>query len=96
MLATAADLQSMGRRLALVRRDYGEAIDLPELDAASFANMLGVPAKQYEQYERGQAEPTAGFLIALRRKTGVSLDRLMDTELPPPYRSLGWGYRIYR
>jgi transcriptional regulator with XRE-family HTH domain len=43
-----------------------------------FAVLLGVPVAAYDSYERGEAQPTAGFLVALRKKTAVSLDWLLD------------------
>jgi hypothetical protein len=72
------DLASLGKRIANVRETYGESIDLANLDPALFAVLLGVPVAAYESCERGEAEPTAGFLVALRKKTAVSLDWLLD------------------
>jgi transcriptional regulator with XRE-family HTH domain len=72
------DLASLGKRIANVRRTYGESIDLADLDPALFAVMLGVRVATYASYERGEAHPSAGFLVALRKKTAVSLDWLLD------------------
>jgi transcriptional regulator with XRE-family HTH domain len=72
------DLASLGKRIANVRRTYGESIDLADLDPALFAVMLGVRVATYASYERGEAQPSAGFLVALRKKTAVSLDWLLD------------------
>ena len=72
------DLTRLGGRLAFVRTTYGDAIDLPNLGAALFAVLLGVPAATYQSYESGEAEPTVDFLVTLRKKTGVSLDWLLD------------------
>ena len=80
MSSGALDLARMGERLAAVRRMYAETIDLPNLSAALFAVMLGVPAATYQAYEAGETEPTVAFLVALRKKTGVSLDRLLDLD----------------
>ncbi len=76
----ALDLIRLGKRLAAVRRTYAEGIDLPNLGAPLFAVMLGVPAATYQSYEAGEAEPMVAFLIALRKKTGVSLDWLLDQD----------------
>jgi len=78
MIADLIDLMSLGARIGGVRKAYGESIDLPNLDLALFAVLLGVPAAAYESYERGAAEPTASFFVALRKKTAVSLDWLLD------------------
>jgi transcriptional regulator with XRE-family HTH domain len=72
------DLMRLGERLASVRRMYGDSIDLPNLGAALFAMLLGVAAVTYQAYEFGETEPTVDFLVALRKKTGVSLDWLLD------------------
>src|ERR1019366_4333334 len=62
------DLTRLGGRLAIVRRTYGDSIDLPNLGAALFAVLLGVPAATYQSYESGEAEPTVDFLVTLRKK----------------------------
>jgi transcriptional regulator with XRE-family HTH domain len=72
------DLARLGERLVAVRRTYGESIDLPNLEATLFAVLLGVPAATYQSYEGGEAEPTVAFLVTLRKKTGVSLDWLLE------------------
>jgi transcriptional regulator with XRE-family HTH domain len=72
------DLARLGERLATVRRTYDESIDLPNLGPNLFAMLLGVSAFAYESYERGETEPTVDFLVVLRKKTGVSLDWLLD------------------
>jgi len=78
MQAGSVDPTRLGERFAAVRRAYGESIDLPNLGTAVFAAMLGVSASAYESYERGEREPTADFLLALRRRTGISLDWLLE------------------
>jgi transcriptional regulator with XRE-family HTH domain len=83
MSADATELRTLGERLAMVRRTYGENIDLPNLEPNLFAVLLGASAFTYESYERGEREPTVGFLVALRKKTGVSLDWLLDPDQPP-------------
>lgn len=72
------DLVRLGERLVIVRRTYGESIDLPNLGSMLFAVLLGVPTATYQSYECGEAEPTVAFLVTLRKKTGVSLDWLLD------------------
>ena len=74
------DLARLGERLAVVRRAYSENIDLPNLGATLFATLLRISAATYQSYERGETEPTVRFLIALRRRTGVSLDWLLDLD----------------
>ncbi len=86
MSADLVDLTLLGERLARVRRTYGESIDVPHLGRAVFASMLGVSANAYAAYERGEREPTIDFLIALRDKTRISLDWLLDPNEPGPYR----------
>ena len=74
------DLQRLGERLARVRKTYGESIDLPNLGRAVFASLLGISARVYASYERGESEPTIDFLVALRNQTRISLDWLLDPE----------------
>ena len=80
MSANATELKMLGERIARVRQTYGENIDLPELEPTLFAALLGASAFTYESYERGETEPTVDFLVALRKKTGVSLDWLLDPD----------------
>jgi transcriptional regulator with XRE-family HTH domain len=63
-----------------VRRTYSENIDLPTLSAAVFATLIRVRASTYQSYEAGEIEPTVAFLVALRKRTGVSLDWLLDLD----------------
>jgi len=72
------DLVRLGERLANVRRTYGQSIDLLNLQPSLFAVLLGVPGPAYQSYERGEMEPTIAFLVRLRKKTGVSIDWLLD------------------
>jgi len=72
------DATRLGERFAAVRRAYGESIDLPNLGRAVFAAMLGVSVSAYESYERGEREPTIEFLLALRKRTGISLDCFLE------------------
>ena len=74
------DLARLGERLVSVRKTYGESIDLPNLGTTLFAVLLGVPTSTYQSYECGETEPTAAFLVTLRKKTGVSLDWLLDPD----------------
>jgi transcriptional regulator with XRE-family HTH domain len=74
------DLTRLGERLAAVRRAYSDNIDLPNLGSTLFATLLRISAAKYQSYERGETEPTVTFLIALRRRTGVSLDWLLDLD----------------
>jgi transcriptional regulator with XRE-family HTH domain len=74
------DLTKLGERLVAVRRTYCENIDLPTLGTALFATLIGVSASTYQSYEAGETEPTVAFLVALRRRTGVSLDWLLDLD----------------
>jgi transcriptional regulator with XRE-family HTH domain len=78
MHTNLVDPTILGERFAAVRRAYGESIDLPNLGSAVFAALLGVPVFTYASYECGEAEPTVGFLLALRKKTGISLDWLLE------------------
>jgi transcriptional regulator with XRE-family HTH domain len=80
-----------GKRLAQLRRTYGESIDLPNLRSAVFASLLGISAIAYSSYERGERESKVDFLVALRKKTGVCLDGLMDLSQAEPNPMLGWG-----
>ena len=80
------DLERFGERLALLRRTYGESIDLPDLGKAVFASLIGISPIAYASYERGEREPTVDFLEALRKKTGVCLVELMDPNHAEPNR----------
>jgi transcriptional regulator with XRE-family HTH domain len=82
------NLETLGERLARVRKTYGESIDLPNLGRAVFASLLGVSARAYAAYELGEREPPIDFLIALRNKTQISLDWLLDPHQP--------GHRPFR
>jgi len=82
MSTDTIDLGTLGKRLARVRRAYGERIDLPKLGRTGFASLLGVSAAAYASYEHGAAEPTVAFLVALRNKTQISLDWLLDPNQP--------------
>jgi len=86
MSADATELKMLGERIARVRQRYGENIDLPNLEPTLFAVLVGASAFTYESYERGEKEPTIDFLVALRKRTGVSLDWLLDLNLPGPPR----------
>ena len=86
MSADATELKMLGERIARVRQRYGENIDLPNLEPTLFAVLVGASAFTYESYERGEKEPTIDFLVALRKRTGVSLDWLLDLNLPEPPR----------
>jgi transcriptional regulator with XRE-family HTH domain len=78
------DPEKLGRRLAMVRKIYGESIDLPNLGCASFAMLLGVSATAYASFERGEREPTVDLLVALRSRTRISLDWFLDTNQQEP------------
>jgi transcriptional regulator with XRE-family HTH domain len=83
------NFESLGERLARIRRTYGESIDLPDLGRAVFASLIGISPIAYASYERGEREPTIDFLVALRKKTGVCLVELIDpnhAEPNPPFR----------
>ncbi len=80
------DLTMLGERLARVRRTYGESIDVPNIGRTVFASLLGVSPATYASYERGEREPTVDFLVALRNKTRISLDWLLDPDQPGAYR----------
>jgi transcriptional regulator with XRE-family HTH domain len=82
MYTDRINLESLGERLARVRRTYGESIDLPNLGRSAFASLLGVSATTYSSYERGESEPPIDFLVALRNKTRISLDWLLDPNQP--------------
>ena len=87
MFADAAKLKVLGERIARVRQTYGANIDLPNLEPNLFAALLGVSSITYESHERGETEPTVDFLIAMRKKTGVSLDWLLDPDQSTPDRT---------
>jgi len=74
------DLAKLGARLAAVRKTYSENIDLPTLSKALFATLIGVPVSTYQSYEPGETEPTVAFLVTLRKRTGISLDWLLDPD----------------
>jgi transcriptional regulator with XRE-family HTH domain len=76
----SVDLATLGERLVEVRRAYGESIDLPNLETAAFAMMLGVSASAYASYEHGEREPPVDLLVALRNRTHISLDWFLDTS----------------
>ncbi len=80
MPSSSAKLAAFAQRLQKLRHAYAGAIDLPELSAAEFARILGVPLASYEAYEHGDTEPSMSVLVLLHRKTGVSLDWLMADE----------------
>ena len=72
----ADDLAPFANRLRSVRISYGQVIDLPAITAAQFAQLLGVRPSTYGAYERGDRDPPASFLAALRRRTGADLNWL--------------------
>lgn len=74
------DLETLGERLARVRKSYGESIDLPNLGREAFAVLLGIPVTSYASCERGEQEPTVDLLIALRNRTRISLDWFLDSD----------------
>ena len=80
------DLAVLGERLARVRKTYGESIDLHQLGRTVFAGLLGVSTTAYASFERGEREPTIEFLVALRDKTQISLDWLLDPDEKGRYR----------
>ena len=82
MPADTLDLGMLGERLARVRKTYGESIDMPNLGRVAFATLLGVSATEYVAYERGDRGPSIDFLVALRYKTRISLDWLLDPNEP--------------
>jgi len=86
MSADVIDLARLGERLAALRWAYDENIGLPNLGANLFALLLGVSVSAYESYECGEQEPTLAFLVTLRKKMGVSLDWLLDSNQPEPCR----------
>jgi transcriptional regulator with XRE-family HTH domain len=90
MQADPADLTTLAKRLAAVRRAYADSIDLPNLGSAVFAALLGVSPFTYASYERGEAEPTIDFLLALRRKTGISLDWILERTERGAVSGSGW------
>jgi len=77
MQQKSVELLAFGRRLADFRRFYGADIGLPNLTAAEFARIIGIPVSLYLAYEEGDADPTLRFLVALRQSTGVSMDWLL-------------------
>lgn len=76
------DLTMLGERIAWVRKTYGDSIDLSDLTRLEFATMLGFCATVYETYELGERMPTIEFLVELHRKTGISLDWLLNPDEP--------------
>lgn len=80
MPSSTEELAAFAERLQKLRHAYAGAIDLPELSAAEFARILGVPLTSYESYEGGEQEPPMSVLVLLHRKTGVSLDWLIADE----------------
>jgi transcriptional regulator with XRE-family HTH domain len=74
------NLIKLGERLAAVRKAYSASIDLPNLGPDLFATLLRVSASAYQSYESGEVAPTVDFLLAVRKRTGVSLDWLLDLD----------------
>jgi len=68
------DLIDFGERLAEMRREYGDSIDLPNLGRSAFATLLGVSAIEYDVYERGDRAPAVEFLAVLLTKTGANAE----------------------
>jgi transcriptional regulator with XRE-family HTH domain len=89
MLDDIIDLDTLAERLARVRRTYGESIDLPNLGSEAFAALLGIPATAYASCERGEREPSVDLLVALRNRTRISLDWLLDMNQPGARRRSG-------
>jgi len=82
MSADTTHIGKLGERLARVRRTLGEGVDLLNLGRTALATLLGVSATAYASHERGERQPSVDFLVALRRKTGISLDWLLDPNQP--------------
>jgi len=74
MSVDLADLIDVRERLADMRREYGDRIDLPNLGRLAFAALLGVSPIAYEAYECGDRAPTVEFLAVVRSKTGGNAD----------------------
>jgi transcriptional regulator with XRE-family HTH domain len=83
------DLETLGERLATVRKTYGESIDIPNLGSTAFATLLGVSASAYASCERGEREPPVEMLVALRNRTRISLDWFLDMNQPEVNRPFG-------
>ena len=80
MHSSSSELAAFGHRLRNVRLAYAAAIDLADLSAAEFAQMLAIAPAEYETFEDGLREPPMSVLVVLHRKTGVSLDWLIAHE----------------
>lgn len=73
MFTESTDLTDFPKRLAAMRRMYGQSIDLPNLGRSAFATLLGVSAIEYEACERGDQAPSPNLLAALYAKTGTGV-----------------------
>lgn len=73
------DLTGIGDRLAHVRASASQRVH---------AEALGVPLRTYQNYERGEREPDARTLLALRER-GWSVDWLLTGEGPERLRATG-------
>ncbi len=82
MHSSSSELAAFGRRLQALRLAYAGAIDLPDLSATEFAQMLAISPPEFEAFEQGLREPPMSVLVVLHRKTGVSLDWLIAHEGP--------------
>lgn len=80
-LDDSASRQFFAWRLRATRRAYGGLIGDPGLSARRFARLLGIEPERYRRYERAELEPPLSVLTALRRVTGVSLDRLVSGDI---------------
>lgn len=72
--------KTMGERLAMVRRAYGESIDLGDLGKAAFAALLGISPVAYEAFESGESLPSYEFLVSVQNRTKVSVAWLLGQK----------------
>lgn len=66
-------MNTLSKRIALLRGDIPQA---------KFATTFGVAQNTIGRYERGESTPDADFLLALRKKLGVSSEWLLTGEGP--------------
>ena len=68
------DLIAVGRRFRELRGF--------EMTQSEFARRIGVAQSHLSNLERGEKEPCAAVLLALKREFGVSIDWLLTGEGP--------------
>jgi transcriptional regulator with XRE-family HTH domain len=73
---TEQKLREIGARLIWLREQMGET-------QAGFARSLQLPVEMLNRWERGTRQPNIDLLCIVCRKTGATLDFILDDQVGP-------------